>query len=94
VFIFFVYIGLRIRGLDGDTLSQRNTSSGQNVQRVIDRNLEDMCSSLSHLRGLAEVLGEEIDSQNDMLDRLNDKTDKADFTIQKQNKEINKLLKK
>lgn len=94
--IFFVYIGVRIRGLaeDGDTWSQRNTSSGQNLQKVIDRNLEDMCTSLSHLKGLAEVLGEEIDTQNDMLDQLNDKTDKADFTILQQNKEINKLLKK
>jgi synaptosomal-associated protein 29 len=53
-----------------------------------------MCSSLSHLKGLAEGLGEEIDSQNEILDRLNDKTDKADFTILQQNKEINKLLKK
>jgi hypothetical protein len=92
--IFSVYIGVRIRGLDGDTWSQHNTSSGQNLQKVIDRNLEDMCSSLSHLKGLAEVLGEEIDTQNDVLDRLNDKTDKADFTILQQNKEITKLLKK
>jgi hypothetical protein len=94
--IFFVYIGLRIHGLaeDGDTQSQCNTSSGQDLQKVIDRNLEDMGSSLSHLKGLAEVLGEEIDSQNELLDRVNDKTDKADFTILQQNKEINKLLKK
>lgn len=94
--IFLVYIGLRVRGLaeDGDTWSQRNTPSGQNLQKVIDRNLEDMCTSLSHLKGLAEGLGEEIDTQNDILDRLNDKTDKADFTILQQNKEINKLLKK
>jgi hypothetical protein len=80
--------------MDGDTFSQHNTSSGQNVQNVIDRNLEDMCTSLSHLKGLAEGLGGEIDTQNEMLDRLNDKTDKADFTIIRQNKEINKLLKK
>jgi synaptosomal-associated protein 29 len=61
---------------------------------MIDRNLEDMCTSVSHLKGLAEGLGEEIDSQNEILDRLNDKVDKADFTIIRQNKEINKLLKK
>lgn len=90
------HAGVRIRGLaeDGDTRSQHNTSSGQNLQKVIDRNLEDMCSSLSHLKGLAEVLGEEIDSQNEIIDRVNDKTDKADFSILQQNKEMNKLLKK
>ena len=53
-----------------------------------------MCTSLSHLKGLAEGLGEEIDSQNEMLDRLTDKTDKADFSIMRQNKDMNKLLKK
>jgi hypothetical protein len=94
--IVFVYIGLKIRGLaeDGDAWSEHSMSSGQNVQKIIDRNLEDMCTSLSHLKGLAEGLGEEIDVQNEMLDRLNDKTDKADFTILRQNREMNKLLKK
>ncbi|KDR12010.1 synaptosomal-associated protein 29 [Zootermopsis nevadensis] len=88
--------GLKIRGLSGDhdTWSQPDTSSGNNVNKVIDRNLEDMCSSLSRLKGLAQGLGEEIDTQNEVLDRLNDKTDKADFTILRQNKEMNKLLKK
>jgi len=64
------------------------------VNKVIDRNLEDMCTSLTRLKGLAEGLGDEIDSQNEVLDRLNDKTDKADFSIMRQNKDMNKLLKK
>lgn len=53
-----------------------------------------MCTSLSRLKGLAEGLGEEIDTQNEMLDRLTDKTDKADFSVMRQNKDMNKLLKK
>ena len=53
-----------------------------------------MCTSLSRLKGLAEGLGEEIDAQNEMLDRVTDKTDKADFSIMRQNKDMNKLLKK
>jgi len=53
-----------------------------------------MCTSLIRLKGLAEGLGDEIDSQNEMLDRLTDKTDKADFTIMRQNKDMTKLLKK
>jgi synaptosomal-associated protein 29 len=64
------------------------------VNKIIDRNLEDMCTSLTRLKGLAEGLGEEIDSQNEVIDRVTDKTDKADFSITRQNKEMNKLLKK
>lgn len=75
-------------------MSWPNTSSGQNVNKIIDRNLEDMCTSLTRLKGLAEGLGEEIDSQNEVIDRVTDKTDKADFSITRQNKEMNKLLKK
>jgi len=64
------------------------------VNKIVDRNLEDMCTSLTRLKGLAEGLGDEIDAQNEVLDRLNDKTDKADFSIIRQNKDMNKLLKK
>ena len=64
------------------------------MNKIIDRNLEDMCTSLTRLKGLAEGLGDEIDSQNEILDRLNDKTDKADFSIIRQNKDMNKLLRK
>jgi synaptosomal-associated protein 29 len=88
--------GLRIRDLagDDDTVRQPDTSSGSNVNKIVDRNLEDMCTSLTRLKGLAEGLGDEIDAQNEVLDRLNDKTDKADFSIIRQNKDMNKLLKK
>lgn len=64
------------------------------MNKIVDRNLEDMCTSLTRLKGLAEGLGDEIDAQNEVLDRLNDKTDKADFSIIRQNKDMNKLLKK
>ncbi|XP_069685369.1 synaptosomal-associated protein 29 [Periplaneta americana] len=89
--------GLKIRGLADDRWDEpsASTASGsQNVNKILDRNLDDMCSSLSRLKGLAQGLGEEIDTQNDVLDRLNDKTDKADFTILRQNKEMAKILKK
>jgi synaptosomal-associated protein 29 len=73
---------------------QSDTASGPNVNKIVDKNLEDMCFSLTRLKGLAEGLGDEIDAQNEMLDRLTDKTDKADFSIMRQNKDMNKLLKK
>jgi hypothetical protein len=92
---FIVCIGLRVHGLvEDDTLTQPRTSSGCNVNKILDRNLDEMYSSLSRLKGLAQGLGEEIDTQNEIIDRLNDKTDKAEFTILRQNKDMNKILKK
>ncbi|PSN39778.1 hypothetical protein C0J52_15313 [Blattella germanica] len=86
---------LKIRGLDDDGWDRPSPSTGtQNVNQVLDRNLDDMCSSLSRLKGLAQDLGGEIDTQNDLLGRLNDKTDKADFNIMRQNKEMGRILKK
>lgn len=75
-------------------MRQSDTASGPNVNKIVDKNLEDMCSSLTRLKGLAEGLGDEIDAQNEMLDRVTDKTDKADFSIMRQNKDMNKLLRK
>ena len=44
--------------------------------------------------GLAEGLGHELDSQNHLLEDVINKTEKADINIEKQNKDIKRLLKK
>nr|CAD7399045.1 unnamed protein product [Timema poppensis] len=46
------------------------------------------------IKGLAQGLGEELDSQNDLLESITDKTESTDFKIQQQNKDMKKLLKK
>lgn len=43
--------------------------------------------------GLAHGLGEEIEMQNDLVENIISKADKADITIQRQNKAIKNLLK-
>lgn len=53
-----------------------------------------MCTNISRLKGLATELGSEIESQNDLIGNITDKTEKADLTIGKQNKDMNRLLKK
>lgn len=68
------------------------SNNASNFQSALNRNLEEMCGSLSKLKGLAQGLGEEIDSQNDLVDRITDKTDKADVTIGAQNKDMQRLL--
>lgn len=87
---------LRVRGLvEEPAFSNRQHSAAiADVNKVLDNNLEEMCSSLSRLRGLAEGLGSEINTQNEMVDRITDKTEKADFTIIRQNKDMSRLLKK
>ena len=65
-----------------------------NVEAILDSNLDEMASSISRLKGLALDLGDEIEQQNDLIDNIMVKTDKADFSINRQQKEINRLLKK
>ncbi|VVC28758.1 Target SNARE coiled-coil homology domain [Cinara cedri] len=81
--------GLRIRGLvDNESTSPTNTQS------TLDNNLDEILGSMARLKGLALGLGEEIDSQNDLVESILNKTDKADINMERQNKEINRLLKK
>ncbi|XP_046979562.1 synaptosomal-associated protein 29 isoform X1 [Schistocerca americana] len=88
----FTSAGLRTRGLTTDTFASADTNDMSDMQLALDRNLEEMCGSLSRLKGLAAGLGEEIDSQNELLDKITDKTDTADTTLQRQNKDMRRLL--
>ncbi|XP_050308924.1 synaptosomal-associated protein 29 [Anthonomus grandis grandis] len=83
----------RLRGEDYES-TQTYSSGSKDFSAKLDANLQEMCDNITRLKGLAGDLGEEIDSQNDLLDRINDKTDRADLNIQRQNKEMMKILKK
>nr|CAG4642246.1 EOG090X0MTI [Eurycercus lamellatus] len=83
--------GLRIRGLENDQFSHKPLS---NVDEQLEQDLGDMSLSLSRLKGLAQGLSGELDDQNTLIDRLQTSTDKADWRIQRQNKDMERLLKK
>ena len=51
-----------------------------------------MSDGMSRLKGLALGLGDEIEKQNDQLDRLDTKVAKTDTKLQGQNRQINKIL--
>nr|UEK51524.1 SNAP29-like protein [Parasacculina yatsui] len=68
--------------------------TSEEVDMRLDQNLDDVCSGLSRLRGLATGLHTEITEQNQMLDRITDKTERADIRVNKQNQEMNRLLTK
>lgn len=61
---------------------------------MLDANLQEMCHSISRLKGLATDMSYEIDTQNDLIDNITDKAERADITIQKQSKDMQKILKK
>jgi synaptosomal-associated protein 29 len=81
--------GLRIRGL-----VDNEPTTPTDVQSSLDNNLDQILGSVTRLKGLALGLGGEIDSQNDLVENILGKADKADINMERQNKEINRILKK
>lgn len=69
-------------------------SGSKNISAMLDANLQEMATSISRLKGLATDLSQEIDTQNDLIDNISNKTEKADINIQRQNKDMQRILKK
>lgn len=61
---------------------------------ILDRNLDEMAMGLSRLKGLALDLNSELEEHDDILTRLDDKASRAGCKVDKQNKDMSKLLKK
>jgi len=70
-------------------LQQQQT---MDIDTRLDKNLDEMASGLSRLKGLAQGLNSEMDEHNDLIDRINVKTEDTQFKIGKQNKDMNKIL--
>lgn len=51
-----------------------------------------MSEGMSRLKGLAQGLGDEIQSQNEQLDRINASTDRADIKLKDQNRQMRGIL--
>lgn len=87
-----------ISRLRDDSTAQQQFKQQQQQKRnnpfeaQLEANLEEMCGNLSRLKGLATDLGQEIESQNELLDNMNYKIEDVDIKLSKQNKDINKLL--
>ncbi|CAL1539257.1 unnamed protein product [Lymnaea stagnalis] len=63
-------------------------------EEEVDQNLSLMCDGMSRLKGLALGLGDEIQRQNDQLDRINVKVDSTDVLLSHQNTQMRGILKK
>ena len=64
------------------------------MDEVLDRNLDEMAMGLSRLKGLALDLNAELDEHDDILIRLDDKASRTGIKVEKQNKDMSKILKK
>lgn len=73
-------------------LQQQQQQVSGNFNKQLDQNLDEMCDSLSRLKGLAIDLNLEIDTQNDLIDDISNKVEDVDAKIGKQNKEMFKIL--
>lgn len=51
-----------------------------------------MSSALGQLRTLGKALGEEVEDQNEMLDRIHKKAERNDATVRRQDDQMRKLL--
>ena len=55
--------------------------------------ISDMMSDgMSRLKNLALGLGDEIETQNEQIDRINSKVDRADISIQDKNRQMRQIL--
>ncbi|XP_055904012.1 synaptosomal-associated protein 29 [Eupeodes corollae] len=71
---------------------QRYVEQKGEFDTALQSNLENMCDSLSRLKGLATDMRGEIESQNDLLDNMNYRIEDVDLKIGKQTNAMNKLL--
>ena len=69
-------------------------SSRDPHEREIDANLDLMSRGLGRLKEDAVILGGEIERQNEQLDRIGSKTDKAHEKVQKSDRKIRQILRK
>lgn len=78
--------------LRNDPIQQQQQMQSGNFNNQLDKNLDEMCNSLSRLKGLAIDLNQEIETQNDLIDDISNKVEDVDVKIGKQNTQMFKLL--
>lgn len=72
--------------------SSTRSAEFQEYERGLNSNLDMMSSGMAQLKNLALGLGDEIKAQNDQLDRIAPKVDRADTKIRDQNRQMRQIL--
>lgn len=69
-------------------------SSFANYEEQLSENLDYMGLGVSKLKMLADGLSQEIEEQNNVLDRINEKADRVNMKVDKQDKDLKKILRR
>jgi len=69
-------------------------SSSKQIDDILDQNLDMMGNSLSRLKVMGLNLQEEVEGQNEMIERISRKTEDVDYKVTSQTKDMNRILKK
>lgn len=78
----------------GKQITSTSSSKHDKPTDEFDANLSEIGFGLGRLKEMAMRLGDEIGDQNDMLDRITDKSERAGDSIKHQNRQMQQLLKK
>lgn len=81
----------------GPTLSESSRQAIQGTRweamdKQIDENLDAMSSNLRNLQMLGTALGQEVEDQNQLLDRIHSKAERNDTVVRSQDHQMKKLL--
>ena len=71
-----------------------HANRSRDIDKQLNANLGELGLGLNRLKGLALGLGEEIEQQNEVIDRITTKAERAEDTVQYQNRQMRNLLKK
>ncbi|XP_033108993.1 synaptosomal-associated protein 29-like [Anneissia japonica] len=87
----FDHPGLRLRDPEAAQMyGQRQSSS--TINKAVDENIDELGLGIARLKDLAIGLGEEMDEQNDVIERLDYKVEKVNVRIDKTTKDMKKIL--
>lgn len=67
--------------------------SGSDREAELNQNLAAMSSGLGRLKNLGLEMSRELERQDPLIDRLNEKTERTHVRIENQNTQMKKLLK-
>ncbi|PCH33611.1 protein transporter SEC9 [Wolfiporia cocos MD-104 SS10] len=67
------------------------TASDDELEDELDDNLDEISSITKNLKALGTAMGQELDSQNDRLARLTDKTDNLDNALFRNTQKLNRI---
>lgn len=74
------------------SLSPQNASRSSTDDVVVDQNLDEMSKVLHKLRGVGELMSEQLDDTTGQIDSIGQKMDIADVKMKKVTKDIKKEL--